>query len=348
MDQSITVLLADGRLIDAKLPDSASLSSSALVAKLVFGDQVTIDCKSIPPVWDNVENMPRSLELQTLRFLREADPQEMMRAIQNPDGRRPGNLLHLPPGAAPPPVKPPAAPAASGSGDPADPIAVLEKARTVNLDRASHLPNFIADEEANCYFMSPSQGGWQLSATVHSEVSFAGMMQSKQWVTPDGKLIPGLGIPAGCIGWSGGFGSYIKPVFDPECGTTLTYSKTMGKPGKQSLVYSFITPLERGCYPLTFSGFERAYSAHEGSVVIDAATGDVLSVLVRSRGFPKAYPISEIEESAAWGFVRIEGETHLLPVSYEKKLTKGSGGTGRVQATYSKHRHFEANTNLTF
>ena len=89
MDQSITVLLADGRLIDAKLPDSASLSSSALVAKLVFGDQVTIDCKSIPPVWDNVENMPRSLELQTLRFLREADPQEMMRAIQNPDGAGP-------------------------------------------------------------------------------------------------------------------------------------------------------------------------------------------------------------------------------------------------------------------
>jgi hypothetical protein len=44
----------------------------------------------------------------------------------------------------------------------------------------------------------------------------------------------------------------------------------------------------------------------------------------------------------------IEGETHLLPVSYEKSLSNESGGGGRVSATYTNDRHFEAKTKITY
>ena len=346
MDQSITVLLPDGRLIDAKLPSGPVLSSGVLAAKLSVGDWVRMDCAPISPVWDQAANMPRSLELRSIRFLREARPEEMTRAIQSPDWRRPGNLLHLPPGKVAPPIEPPPAPAASHSDDASSgPLAVLEKARSVNLDRASHLPNFTADEEVNCY---SAVATWRHDASIKSEVTFNGMSQTRQQFGADGKLAPAVGIPAGCIGWTGGFGSYIRPVFDPKCGTTLTFSKTIGKPGKQTYVYNFSAPVEGACYPLSFSGYERAYSAHEGSVAIDPVSGDMLSVVVRSHGFPKTYRISEIKESVAWGVVNIEGESHLLPVSYEKSLELGSGGANRVSATYTKHRHFEANTSITY
>jgi hypothetical protein len=343
MDQSITVLLPDGRLIDARLPDVQALSGSALASKTAFGDQVTIDCQPIAEVWDQTVNLPRTLEMKTIRVHRSAKPEEMARAIQCPDWRRPGNLLH-PPDDQVPPVKPLPAPAAPPAGNASgDPQAVLEKARTVNLDRVSHLPNFVADEEVNCYALAAA---WKLTATVHSEVSFYGMNQLRQQVGPEGKLVPSQGTPEGCLGWSGGFGTYIRPVFDPLCGTTLTYSKTTGKSGKQSLIYNFSTPLEGECYPLSFSGFERAYAAHEGSVVIDMASGELISLVVRARGFPKAYGVAKIEETSTWGVVKVEGGPHLLPVSYVKTLENGNGDTNKVSAVYSKHRHFEANASI--
>jgi len=348
-DQSVTVLLSDGRLIDARLPDDESLSSRVLVAKLVFGDQVTIDCISIPPFWDEAANPPLSLGLRTLRFLRRGKPGEMTQAIQSPDWRRPGNLLHPPPGDAKPPAKPMPAPAASLSDDTSgNPLTILERARTVNLDRASRLPNFMADEEVDCSAQLPSGTGWIQTASIRFEVTFNGLSESRQQAGADGEPVPVKGTSAGCIGWTGGFGSYIKPVFDPSCGTTLTYSKTIGKSGKQFMVYNFDTPAEERCFPLSFSGITRAYSAHRGTVRIDVASGEMVSVSTRSRSFPEAYRIAEIEETATWDVIEIKGEKNLLPVSYEKLLSLRNGAINRVSATYTNHRHFEANTKITF
>ncbi|HMD71489.1 MAG TPA: hypothetical protein VKF41_09105, partial [Bryobacteraceae bacterium] len=67
MDQSTTVLLPDGRMIDAELAAGAELSSSTRIAKLVFGDYVMIVCQPMPQVWDQAVNLPRTLELRTLR-----------------------------------------------------------------------------------------------------------------------------------------------------------------------------------------------------------------------------------------------------------------------------------------
>jgi hypothetical protein len=360
MDQSITVLLPDGRLIDAKLPTSAALSGSALAAQYAFGDQVTVDCKSIAPVWDQAANLTHTLELRAIKFLRRPEPQEMSRAIQSPDWRRPGNLLSPPPSEAAPPVKPLPAPAPSRSDDTSgDPLAMLDKVRAVNLDRAAHLPNFLADEEASCYVQTAAQPsdklerlteqpGWRLTATVRSEVTFKGVNETRQQVAADGKLVPAKALPAGCIAWSGGYSTYFKPLFDPKCGTTFTFSKTLGKPGKQSWVYNFSTPPEGLCFSPSFSDFERAYAAHEGSVLIDISTGSMLSVVARSLGFPKAFPIMETEETVIWDVVKTGDETHLLPVSYDRVKLTGNGGAWRVSVQYTNHRHFEANTSITF
>ena len=229
---------------------------------------------------------------------------------------------------------------------------MLEKARAVNLDRASHLPNFMADEEVNCYVQPADRPidkpALLRTATIRSEVTFKGMNETRQQVDARGKPVPSQGVPAGCIGWSGGFGAYLRPVFDPKCGTTITFSKTIGEPGKQSLVYNFSTPAEGGCFPPSLAGFERFYAGREGSVLIDIPSGIMISVVGRSRGFPKAFEIEGIQETVIWGVVKIEGQAHLLPVSYEKVMSIWNGGTQRVFATYTNHRQFEASSTITF
>jgi hypothetical protein len=352
MDQSITVLLSDGRLIDVKLPADATLSGSALAAKFTFGDQVTITCKSISPVRDQAANLTHSLELQTIRFLRHADPKEASRASQSPNWRRPGNLLHPPPSETPQATAPARAPAALPSDDASgDRQAMLEKARAVNLLRASHLPNFVADEEVGCYVQTTGQPidvPWVLTATVRSEVTFKGVNETRQQVGPNGETVPERAIPAGCIEWSGGYSNFFKPLFDPECSTTLTFSKTMGKPDQQAWVYSFSTPPEGLCFSPAISDFELAYPAHEGSVLIDIRNGNMISVTGRSRGFPEAFPIMGSEETVIWDYVKAGGETHLLPVSYERAKIFANGTSRRVLAKYTNHRHFEASTSITF
>jgi len=159
------------------------------------------------------------------------------------------------------------------------------------------------------------------------------MGETRQQVDADGKPIPMHGPPAGCIGWIGGFGTYLRQIFDPKCGTTLAFSKRFGdgKPGNQGLIYRFSTPPE-GCFPPSFANFAHAYPAHEGTVLVQIPGGNMISLDARSVRFPKAYPISEIEETVIWDLVKVGDEAHLLPVSYDKVMLLGLGAAQRVSA----------------
>jgi hypothetical protein len=349
MEQSITILLPDARLIDAKLPDTPEFAGKALAAKYHLGDQVTIECIPIRAFWDEASKLWRALEMENIRFLRRPKPEELSKAIQCRDWRVPGNLLAPPePEDAGPTLQGrPPAPTPSPSADAgADPQVILEKARTVNLERAAHLPNFVADEIVDCYSSPSSPPEWQHTAAIRSEVTFAGMGETRQRMTADGKPVPGHDHP-GCVGWGGGFGTYLKPIFDAECRTTLEFSKSIGRPGNQALIYNFSTPPE-GCFPTSFSGYERAYPAHEGFVVIEIPGGRMIHVTGRSVRFPGAYPIVKIEEKVNWNVVKIGDQARLLPIAYEKSMYMSSGWTYRVSATYTNHRHFEANSDITF
>ena len=348
MEHSISILLADGRLIDAKLPDKGRQSAAELSDNYKLGDQVTIQCKFIPAAWDEASHMYRMLELQKIRLIRHPNPEEFSTAVKSRDWRLPGNLLQAPPGTAPTLAvpKPAPQPAPSTGADP-DPQAFLEQARKVILDRAAHLPNFIADEVADCYSSTTNPPEWRHMATIQSEVTFKGDGETRKQRTRNGEPLLTPGIPPGCMGWGGGFGSYLIPVFDPGCGTTLEFLQKIGQPGNQGLAYRFITPPE-GCFATSFAGYQRAYPTHEGIVVLQIPGGNLIQVRERSFQFPEAYGIMQREETVTWGFVKIENETHLLPVAFEKLMFVRSGSINRVSAKYVNHRHFEANTSVTF
>jgi len=351
MSQSLTILQPDGILINVRLPGGATLSGNALAAQRAFGDQVKIECKLIVPVWDQAANLTEMLELQSVEFLRRADAQEMKRAVLSPGWRRPGNLLQPPAdqvaattmsSPAPAPAKPD-----TKSADYRD---MLEKARAVNLERASHLPNFTADEEVSCSTIPPNQPAGQdaplATVTARSEVTFKGMSESRQQLDAKGKPVPAQNGPPGCM--AGGFGAYLRPLFDPQCGTQLTFSKAVGEAGHQSLVYNFSMPGESGCIPPSFYDYQMVYPAHEGTVLIDIPSGIMISVVSHATGLPKAYAIMEIQDTAVWGVIKIEGEEHVLPVSYERMMAIANVGTRRVLARYSNHRHFEAASSIAF
>jgi len=60
--ESISVRLADRRMIDARLPNTPLLSPAKIAAQYNLGDQVQITCKPIQPVWEEDTSRYQFLE----------------------------------------------------------------------------------------------------------------------------------------------------------------------------------------------------------------------------------------------------------------------------------------------
>jgi len=346
MENSVTILLTDGRLVDARLPGRKGLTGAELVAQFSLADHVKVDYKRIPYFRDPITQLPCMFELARIKFLRKATPEEFLIASKNADWRVPGNLLAVSSNGKTLETRPPSIPNNAGAEPLAGTALTLDRIREVNLQRAAHLPNFIADEVTECYFSNAGPVRWEHTSSIRSEVSFKGSGETRKNMITNGEPDP-TGSKRRCIGYGGGFGTYLVPIFDPECPSGLAFSRKIGKPGNEGLALSFRSPPE-GCFYTSFSGSDRAYPVHEGLVLIESPGGNMIHVAERSVQFPAAYGITSREEKVTWDFVKIGDATHLLPVSYEKIIYNRGGSAGRVTVKYTNHRHFEADTSITF
>src|SRR5580693_216608 len=81
-DQSMSIKLADRRVIDAMLPNTPGLEASALAAQYSMGDEVEIGCNPIQPVWEAATSRFQSLEVTAIRFLRRPSPEEVSNLLE--------------------------------------------------------------------------------------------------------------------------------------------------------------------------------------------------------------------------------------------------------------------------
>lgn len=101
----IHVRLADGRVIDARLPKTGPLTAEAVVGQYKIADQVQIACKRISGELDPDLDYSHVLELTQIRFLREPTADEVAALNASLTGHIGENLLK-PPSVAPAPKSP--------------------------------------------------------------------------------------------------------------------------------------------------------------------------------------------------------------------------------------------------
>ncbi len=141
--ESISIRLADRRLIDARLPSTPLLSPAKIAKQYNFGDQVQITCKPIQQTWEEDTARLQFLELTKLRFVRQSSADELSKMLALPMSREGENLLALPDATRSTAHASAEIPATNTSEDDK-----LASARKVNLDYAANMPNFVADETA--------------------------------------------------------------------------------------------------------------------------------------------------------------------------------------------------------
>ena len=353
--ESVSIRLPDRIAVDARLPNTSSLSAATITAKYRLGDHVEIACKEINPILEDATGRLLFIELTRIRFVRTASPDELIRAFRLPAWREPLNLL------LPADVRVPR-PAAIKMNDP--PVLTdteieahvkLERAREVNLNYIAHLPNFVADETGKRYTGEARFPDWRYLDKIETEITVKGNRSDRQKVRRDGKqwkqpyqFLPGFK-------WSGGFGTELRPIFDLRCPTTIEYAGTAVMRGKRVLEYRFESPAD-GCFGPFTNEYARYNPARKGRVFVEdfgrALIGDrggsVLQLEEEALDFPEQFEFSHRIETVSWDYVKIGDAPHLLPVAADFVVEYYSGSRVRVDVEYKNHRHFESTTSISF
>ena len=336
-DQSISVKLADRRVIDAMLPNTPALAATALAAKYIMGDRVELECRPIQPVSEEATSRLQYLEVTAIRFLKRPSP-EQVASLLEARPREGKNLLPRPSG-IPSAGNRAIDPEGEGSKE-------LEQGRRLNLESADRMPNFVADETAKRYRSTDQSPDWRLFDRVESEIAFRGRRAVRQHIRRNGKpwdesfdALPGFK-------WYEGFGTEISPLFDPKCPTTIQYEGRSTVGGRRLLEYRFQSPVD-GCFPFLYFTYERYNPARTGHVFIDDP-GNVIQVDDEASKFPPDFEFARREEHLFWDYVKIGEASHLLPVRANFLVVYSDGTRYRVEVEYKNHRHFEASTKITF
>ncbi|HEY6341261.1 MAG TPA: hypothetical protein VIY49_07200 [Bryobacteraceae bacterium] len=335
---SISVRLVDHRVIDAMLPNTPPLDATSVVAQYSMGDQVEVTCKPIQPVWEEATSRYQSLQVTAIRLIRRPAPEELSKILAVVPFQEGKNLLKRPV-AVSPPIQIADLKAPGGKE--------LAHARQVNLEYAASMPNFVADETAKRYRSSPGSSSWRDFDTVESEITFRGNHAARQRIRRNGKAWdqPFEALPG--FKWYEGFGTEIRPLFDPTCPTTLEYQGRSKVRGRPLLDYRFTTPVD-GCFPFFFFGYQRYNPARTGHVFIDDPAGNIMQLDEDASGFPAEIEFAEREEHISWDYVKVGEESHLLPIRANFLVRYYDGTRYRIDAEFKNHRHFEASSNITF
>ena len=228
----------------------------------------------------------------------------------------------------------------------------LEHARVVNLERASKLPNFVADETAKRYksrHTNPPK--WEFVDLIESEISVKGAGFSREKARVNGKPYNKRSFDN--FNWGVQFGDELDPLFGPKCKTPIEFEGRQEFRGKQVLAYRFKSP-PNGCFGTfsikkgTFSSTKRYSPAWTGRFLIDDPEGNVILFEDEAHEFPKDFGADPLTQTSTWDYVKIGDAVHLLPVATEIFGGFTPADLWHVVVEYKNHRHFESATNIKF
>ena len=348
---SISIRLDDGRIIEAK--DNATrgdLLPRTLTERYMVGDQVEITCAAIRGVYDPLIGRRLYLEVTRLKSLREASPEERLSAQASKAWRQSPNLLRAPPPAESVPgnriPEPAMAHQEPAAGPAAEWPARLEQIRSHIVQFVSQMPNFVADEVATRYVSTADAPIWSRVDTIESQITFKGKAVSREQIVWNGKLWKSSYRELPGFKWTDGLGSQMSYLFDPACPTTFEPEGNVMEGDKSLSVVRYSSPPD-GC-EFYWQNYQQFYPGKTGRILMDETEANVIRLETKSKGFPKAFPISAVEKQVSWDFVKIGDAAHLLPVSAQIMVVLSTGERKLAKHEYKNHRHFEAATNITF
>jgi len=118
--------------------------------------------------------------------------------------------------------------------------------------------------------------------------------------------------------------------------------------GLRARVYDFDVEQENSHWVVQ-AGSQSLTPAYAGSVWIDPETSRVLRVEIQARNLPSGFPMEVVESAVDYSWVRIAGESALLPVHAESLgCQQGAKACNRNIIDFRNYRKYTADSKIIF
>jgi hypothetical protein len=329
LPNSVAFRLADGILVHARLPDTVDLTPESIAAKYHVADQVQFTFRKIESLYDAEAGLHLHLEVKRMRLVRPPTPREQIQAVRILSREPAENLLQI---------------SVLPKGDAPAEQTQLQHVREVNLDYATRLPNFMADETAKRYTSQVGSTEWRYFDTVEAEVAVNETRVSRQRRRRNGK--PYEGQPPGFLP-NTGFGAELRPLFDPACPTKIALESREQSKGAPLLAFGYSSPHD-GCFSFLGVSGVRYNAARTGRALVSESDGNLLRFEEEAFGFPEDFGFDYRKQVVTWDRVKIGDTTNLAPVAADFVWLAANGQLWHVAIEYRNHRKFEASSNVKF
>jgi hypothetical protein len=228
------------------------------------------------------------------------------------------NLAEAAPAAAPvaaaaplPPIPPPSS---------VEQEAILDEIRANALSYSNSLPNFLCTQVTR-RSADPTGSGdhWRQLDTIQEQLSFFDHREKYVVTMVNGSPVTNRDHEKlGGATSEGEFGSMLYDLFNPGTATEFHWEKWGTWRGRRMHVYSFEVSRERSRYDIYHGPSNRhVVSAYKGLIYADAATKNVMRILMECVNLPMDFPIQSVSQELVYQMAKISDQSFLLPEKSE-------------------------------
>lgn len=249
----------------------------------------------------------------------------------------------------------------------ANPNELYQRARERVLERVSHLPNFTCVQTIvrrtyaggaagkhppSCdQTVKASAPGKHGSAQISSDrlrvdVAIADKHEVYSWVgaarfeEDDLHKLVGGGQTS-----MGDFGSLVAAIFNDHPSMHFEGERSVG--GKRLLEFSYQTPAESSQYTVKVA-WENFVTAYDGSIFLDAQSGELARVTARSAVLPEQTGYCQVSKELEYGHLRMGNADVLIPSEAASMAMDRNGAAMESVSDYSSCREYVGESVLRF
>jgi hypothetical protein len=210
------------------------------------------------------------------------------------------------------------------------------------------MPNFLVDQVTTRWTSVTIPAQWRAQDTVEAEVACVNGTEEYRNIRINGRKTAQKPEKSGA--WSSGeFVTTLQDILSPMTAAAFTKHGEGSVAGRPTYVYVFSVQKARSHWRILNQAGRAELPAYTGTVWIDKDSKNVLRIEQRSVSLPSDFDFDKAESTLEYGFVSIEGKTHLLPVHSENlACQRGTANCMRNEINFRNYRKFSAESNIKF
>lgn len=229
-----------------------------------------------------------------------------------------------------------------------EPDDMILAAREAASAFTAELPNFVVQQVTTRYQSRTVPASWRPMDVVTLDVASVDGKEQYTNVRINGRP---TNAPVESTGaWSTGeFVVTLQNLLTPMTNAKFTRRGPGRIATRQAIAYDFSVEQQNSSWNVIAPDKRSFEPAFTGTVWIDEQTKRVLRIEQKAKDFPRGFGWDRVESSLEYGYVMIDGKSHLLPVESENSgCEAGTVNCARNTISFRNYRKFGSDSKIIF